>query len=115
LSQTLLEARGPGACGLLIDVLTTNKVKAKIDIGSILKRNGYDFHFFTVVTCACTVYCLLYVPSPDLYPMPTPSGFPENNRPPPRGREVQEPKIPFTLFSSSHHFQKFQGIIRSLR
>ncbi|KAK3733783.1 hypothetical protein QZH41_015106 [Actinostola sp. cb2023] len=40
LSQILLEARGPGACGLLIDILTTNKVKAKIDMNTILKRNG---------------------------------------------------------------------------
>ena len=40
LSQMLLEARGPGACGLLIDVLTTNKPKAKIDVNTILKKNG---------------------------------------------------------------------------
>ncbi|XP_032239794.1 translational activator of cytochrome c oxidase 1 [Nematostella vectensis] len=39
-TQCNFEVLGPGACGLIVDVLTANKVKAKIDISSILKKNG---------------------------------------------------------------------------
>lgn len=35
-----LEIKGPGGCGLLVQLLTTNKVKAKYEMNRILRRKG---------------------------------------------------------------------------
>ena len=48
-SQVLFEARGPGACGLLIDVLTSNRVRTKQEVRTILTKNGYGFKLLKYV------------------------------------------------------------------
>ena len=42
----LLQARGPGKCGLMIDVLTTNPLRSKPELKTILKKNEYDILVF---------------------------------------------------------------------
>lgn len=41
LSQNVIEARGPGGCLLLIDVLTDNAARSHQEIKRLLVRNGY--------------------------------------------------------------------------
>lgn len=46
-----MEARGPGKCGLMIDILTPNPLRTKPELKSILKKHEYykkissSFHF----------------------------------------------------------------------
>ena len=37
---SLLEIKGPGGCGLLVQILTSNKVKTKNEMNTILRKNG---------------------------------------------------------------------------
>lgn len=39
----LLEIKGPGSCGLLVQLLTTNKIKAKSEMNTILRKRGGVF------------------------------------------------------------------------
>jgi len=36
----LLEVKGPGGCGLLVQLLTANKIKTKSELNTILRKNG---------------------------------------------------------------------------
>lgn len=47
LTQHLLEARGPGGCLLLIDILTDNNSRSHQEIKRLLVKNGSE--------CACCV------------------------------------------------------------
>ena len=38
-TQLVLEVRGPGRCGLLLDILTANLKRTKPEIITILKKN----------------------------------------------------------------------------
>lgn len=42
-SKLLLQARGPGKCGLLLDVLTPNAARSKHEIKGILKKNEVTY------------------------------------------------------------------------
>ncbi|KAJ7371285.1 hypothetical protein OS493_026929 [Desmophyllum pertusum] len=37
---SLLEVKGPGGCGLLVQLLTANKIKTKCELNTILRKNG---------------------------------------------------------------------------
>ena len=39
-TQAILEVRGPGNCGLILDILTANLKRTKPEIITILKKNG---------------------------------------------------------------------------
>jgi len=36
----VLEVKGPGGCGLLVQLLTANKIKTKSELNTILRKNG---------------------------------------------------------------------------
>jgi len=40
---SLLEIKGPGGCGLIVQILTSNKVKTKNEMNTILRKNGGSF------------------------------------------------------------------------
>lgn len=37
---SLLEIKGPGGCGLIVQMLTSNKIRTKNEINTILRKNG---------------------------------------------------------------------------